>query len=201
MNLQFAFMVGMVAGWINRQQQAIIEYLMEERQVLIEQLGGKPRTFTDSQRMRLARKAKKLGRKALFEITPIVTTDTLLKWYRRLVAVKWTFRRERKRGRPRVDPEVEELVLRMLEENPSWGSDRIVGALANLGIYISDTTVDNIRKRHGVEPAPLRQSSWETFLKAHWEGLLAADFFTSEVLCVRGMVRFYTLFVIELSTR
>ncbi len=77
----------------------------------------------------------------------------------------------------------------------------MVGALANLGIYISDTTADNIRKRHGVEPAPLRKSSWKTFLKAHWDGLLAADFFTSEVLCLRGMVRFYTLFVIELSTR
>ncbi len=86
----------------------------------------------------------------------------------------------------------------MLEENPPWGSDRIVGALSNLGIRICDTTVDNIRKRNGLEPAPLRMTkiNWDTFLKAHWEGLLAADFFTTEVLCLRGMVRFYTLFVI-----
>ena len=100
-----------------------------------------------------------------------------------------------------MDPEVEQLVLKMLEENPLWGSDRIVGSLANLGIYISDTTVDNIRKQHGLKPAPLRKTSWKTFLKAHWEGLLAVDFFTSEVLCLGGMVRLYTLFVIDLSTR
>ena len=91
----------------------------------------------------------------------------------------------------------------MLEENPQWGSDRIVGALSNLGIRITDTTVDNIRKRNGLDPAPKRSTkiNWDTFLKAHWEVLLAADFFTTEVLCLRGMVRFYTLFVIELSTR
>ena len=91
----------------------------------------------------------------------------------------------------------------MLEENPQWGSDRVVGALSNLGIRITDTTVDNIRKRNGLDPAPMRSTkiNWDTFLKAHWEGLLAADFFTTEVLCLRGMVRFYTLFVIELSTR
>ena len=203
MNLPFHFMVHLVAGWVHRHQQAVIEYLTEERQILIEQLGGKPKAFNNSQRIRLARKAKKLGRRALFGISPIVTPDTLLRWYRNLVAAKWTFKSERKKGRPRIDRDVEQLVLRMLEENPQWGSDRIVGALSNLGIRICDTTVDNIRKRNGLEPAPLRKikTNWDTFLKAHWEGLLAADFFTTEVLCLRGMVRFYTLFVIELSSR
>jgi transposase InsO family protein len=73
----------------------------------------------------------------------------------------------------------------------------------NLGIRLSDTTIDNIRKRNGIEPGPTRQNrtNWDAFLKAHWNGLLAADFFTTEVLCMRGLVRFYTLFVIELSTR
>jgi transposase InsO family protein len=203
MNIPFHFMVNIVAGWVNRHQQAVIDYLSEERQILIEQLGGRPKAFNNSQRIRLARKAKKLGRRALFAISPIVTPDTLLRWYRNLVAAKWTFKSGRKKGRPRVDQEVEKLVLRMLQENPQWGSDRIVGALANLGIQITDTTVDNIRKRNGFEPAPLRKlkTNWDTFLKAHWEGLLAADFFTTEVLCLTGMVRFYTLFVIDLSTR
>ena len=203
MNLPFHFMVNLVAGWVNRHQQAVIEYLTEERLILIEQLGGKPKAFNNSQRIRLAQKAKKLGRRALFGISPIVTPDTLLRWYRDLVAEKWTFKSERKKGRPRIDHDVEQLVLRMLDENPPWGSDRVVGALSNLGIRITDTTVDNIRKRNGLDPAPKRSTkiNWDTFLKAHWEGLLAADFFTTEVLCVRGMVRFYILFVIELATR
>jgi transposase InsO family protein len=196
-------MLNLVAGWVNRHQQSIIDYLAEERQVLIEQLGGKPKGFTNSQRVRLARKANALGRRTLFEVSPIVTPDTLLKWYRKLVAKKWTFKSERKRGRPRIDLEVERLVLRMLQENPQWGSDRVVGALSNLGIRLTDTTIDNIRKRNGLEPAPLREhhGNWEVFLRAHWQGLLAADFFTTEVLCLRGIVRYYTLFVIDLSTR
>jgi putative transposase len=97
MNLQFHLMANLVAGWVNRHQQAVIEYLKEERQILIEQLGGKPKAFTNSQRIRLARKAKDLGRRALFGISPIVTPDTLLRWYRKLVAEKWSFKSERKR--------------------------------------------------------------------------------------------------------
>ncbi len=183
MNLPFHFMVHLVAGWVHRHQQAVIEYLTEERQILIEQLGGKPKAFNNSQRIRLARKARKLGRRALFGISPMVTPDTLLRWYRNLVAAKWTFKSEKKKGRPRIDRDVEQLVLKMLEENPQWGSDRIVGALSNLGIRICDSTVDDIRKRNGLEPAPLRKikTNWDTFLKAHWEGLLAADF--SQLKC------------------
>ena len=85
---------------------------------MIEQLGGKPKAFTNFQRIRLARKAKNLGRRTLYGISPIVTPDTLLRWYRKLVAAKWTFKSERKKGRPRIDRGVEQLVLRMLQENP-----------------------------------------------------------------------------------
>jgi len=203
MNLQFHLMANLVAGWLNRHQQVVIEYLIEERQILIEQLGGKPKAFTNTQRIRLARKAKDLGRRTLIGISPIVTPDTLLRWYRKLVAEKWTFKSERNNGRPKIDLDVEQLVLRMLQENPQWGSDRVVGALKNLGIRLTDTSIDNIRKRNGLEPAPLRilKANWDTFLKAHWQGLLAADFFTTEVLRLRGMVTYYTLIVIDLSTR
>jgi transposase InsO family protein len=91
----------------------------------------------------------------------------------------------------------------MLLGNPTWGSDRVVGALFNLGIRLSDTTVDNIRRRNGIEPSPTRKirTNWDAFLRTHWDGLVAADFFTTEVLCLRGLVRFYTLFVIVLSSR
>jgi len=90
-----------------------------------------------------------------------------------------------------------------MTENPSWGSDRIVGVLANLHYVISDSTVDNIRKRNGIAPVPDRSKSttWRHFLKAHWEGLIAAGFFTTEVLCWNGLMTFYTLFVIELPSR
>ncbi len=106
-------------------------------------------------------------------------------------------------GRPRVSREITELVLRMVSENPSWGYDRVQGALANLGHTVSSSTVANILKRHGIEPAPERgkQTSWRTFLKAHWDVMAATDFFTIEVWTPRGLVTYYVLFVIHLATR
>ena len=92
MNLWLHFMVNIVAGWVNRHQQAFIEYLTWERLILIEQLGGKPKAFNNFQRIRFAQKAKNLGRRALLGISPIATPDTLLRWYRNLVAAKWTFK-------------------------------------------------------------------------------------------------------------
>ena len=203
MNAQLQFFFLMVAGWVNRQQQAIIEYLQTENKVLLEQLGGKPKRFTDAQRMRLARKAKVVGRRRLKALSTIVTPDTLLRWFGVLVARKWTYAKKSGPGRPPIEPELEKLVLKLMTENPSWGSDRIVGALANLHYEISDSTVDNIRKRNGIPPAPERSknTTWRQFLKAHWEGLIAADFFTTEVLCWKGLITFYTLFVIELRSR
>ena len=96
-------------------------------------------------------------------------------------------------GRPSVNAELEKLVITLLQANPTWGSKRIVGALANLGFKVSDSTVDNIRHRNGLDPAPLLQADWVT--------LLAADFFTTEVLSWNGLVTYYTLFVIELRSR
>jgi transposase InsO family protein len=188
---------------MNRHQQAVIEFLQEENRVLLEQLGGKPRRFTDAQRVRLARKAQLVGRRRLGQITTLVTPDTLLRWFRALVAKKWTFARTNPVGRPPVDPELEKLVIKLITENPTWGSNRIVGALDNLGFKVSDSTVDNIRRRNGFDPAPVRgkNSTWHRFLQAHWESLIAADFFTTEVLAWNGLVTFYTLFVIDLRSR
>ena len=106
-------------------------------------------------------------------------------------------------GRPRTAQEITDLVLRMARENVSWGYDRIQGALANLGHIIAPNTVKNILKRHGIEPAPERgkRTSWKTFLKAHWDVMAATDFFTVEVWTPRGLVTYYVLFVIHLSTR
>jgi len=96
-----------------------------------------------------------------------------------------------------------DLILRFAKENPSWGYDRIQGALANVGYHISDTTVGNVLKDHGIEPAPdrRRQTTWATFLKSHWDVLAAIDFTTIEVWTKGGLVTFYLLFVMELKTR
>jgi putative transposase len=193
-----------LAGWINRHQQEVLEYLRAENQVLKEKLGKKRILLTDDQRRRLAIKGKVLGRKALQEIATIVSPDTILRWHRELVARKWDYSgRRRKMGRPPVSQEVTGLLLRMTRENPTWGYDRIQGALANLGHKISDSSVVNILKEHGIEPAPRRkrETTWKAFLKAHWDVLAAIDFTTIEVWTKGGLVTFYLLFVLELATR
>ena len=195
-------LVATLAGWINQHQQAVVEYLREENRVLKEQLSGQRLRLTDAQRRRLAAKGKAIGRRALEEVATLVTPDTILAWHRKLIALKWTFKRGRP-GRPSVMREITDLVVRMARENPRWGYSRIQGALANLGHRVARTTVANILKRHGIEPAPERgkRTSWTTFLKAHWTTLAAIDFFTVEVWGLRGLVTFYVLVVIELSSR
>ena len=193
-----------IAGWVNRHQQDVIEYLRTENQVLKERLGKKRILLTDDQRRRLAVKGKVLGRKALEEISTIVTPETLLRWHRELVARKWDYSQQRQKvGRPPVAKEIVELVLRMAKENPFWGYDRIQGAVANLGHKISDSTVANILRQHGIDPAPerKRQTTWHTFLKAHWDVLASVDFTTIEAWTRSGLVTYYLLFFMELATR
>ena len=198
-------LVLILANWLNRQQQAAVDYLLTENKVLRELQGKRRILLGDDQRRRLAIKGKLLGRKALQEIATIVTPDTILRWHRQLVAAKWNYsdRRAKKAGRPAVSEEITQLVLRMAQENPSCGYDRIQGALSNLGHEISDTTVGNILKSRGIEPAPdrKRQTTWKTFLKAHWDVLASIDFTTVEVWTPTGLVTSYLLFVMELATR
>ena len=129
-----------LAGWINRDQQDAIEYLLTENQVLRETLGKGRILLNDDQRRRLAVKGKVLGRKSLGKLAKIVRPDTLLRWHRELIARKLDHSDKRKSvGRPRIRQQIVDLALRMAQENPSWGYDRIQGALANLGFHISDT--------------------------------------------------------------
>ena len=107
--LQLEFLMLILTGWVNRRQQNVIEYLQEENRALREQLGGKRLLFTDRQRRRLAAKARAIGRKGLFEITTLVTPDTLFRWYRRLIAKKYDGSQNRKVGRPRTAARIEEL--------------------------------------------------------------------------------------------
>lgn len=199
--LQFA--LAAVAGWVNRSQQDVIEYLRIENQILREHLGGRRVRFTDAQRCRLAAAARRVGRKGLFGIAPIVTPDTLLRWYRRLIARKYDGSTGRKPGRPKTAAEIEQLVLTIARENPGWGYTRIRGALDNLGHVIGRNTIKAILLANGIEPSPERRKkpSWGTFLRSHWGAIAATDFFSVEVLTPRGLIRYLVLFVIDLKTR
>jgi len=193
-----------LASIASREQQQVIEYLRTENDVLKEKLGKKRVLLNDDQRRRLAVKGKVLGRKTLGEVATVVSPDTILRWHRQLVAAKWDYSHRRKQsGRARIPDEVRKLVLKFAKENPTWGYDRIQGALANIGHKISDTSVRNILKANGIEPAPDRQrkTSWKTFLKAHWDVLAAIDFTTIEVWTKGGLVTYYLLFVMDLKSR
>ena len=163
-------------------------------------MGGRKRRLTDGQRRRLAAKGKRLGRKLLNRVATIVTPDTILRWHRSLIAAKWTYA-QGKIGRRSVMNGIKKLIVRMARENPTSGYSRIQGALKDLGHRVGRSTVSRVLKIEGMKPAPDRPSSWRTFLKAHWGEVAAADFFTSEVWTQKGLVTYYTLFVIDLKTR
>ncbi|MBK8019825.1 MAG: helix-turn-helix domain-containing protein [Chloroflexi bacterium] len=129
----------------------------------------------------------------------LVRPETVLKWHRELVRRKWTFRRPDHGGRPRLDPDTEALILRIVRENPRMGYEKIQGELLKLGFVVDPTTVKNVLRRHRVLPAPQRgKSSWRTFLKHYRHQMLACDFFAVETL---RMQTFYVLFFIELGSR
>ncbi len=192
-----------LAGWMNREQSVVIEYMKEENGVLRELLGKKRLRLNNDQRRRLAAKGKTLGRKLLSTCCSIVTPDTILQWHRKLIAVKYDGSSKRRPGRPRVGDCIRNLAVLMARENRIWGYERIQGALANLGHLICKTTVRRVLKEHGIEPAPERskKSTWNEFSRNHWDSLAACDFFTVEVWTPFGLVRYAVFFVMELSTR
>ncbi len=198
-------LIAMIAGWINRYQQQVIAYLLEENRILHAKLGDRRIRFTDAERRRLAALAFALGRKRLKSLTTLATPDTLMRWDKQLVAQKFDGSQKRnKLGRPRVADEIEALILQMANDNPTWGYRRIQGALANLGHRVDKITVRNILRRHHVDPAPKRRQggmSWSQFLKMHWDVLAATAFFTIEVATWHGLVTYYVLVVMELNTR
>ena len=190
-------------GWVNRRQLEVIAYLQEENRILKERLGGQRLRFTHAERCRLARKAHALGYKLLHALETLVTPDTLMRWYRQLIARKWDFSDRRGAGRPRTRQALVDLILRLARENPSWGYTRLQGALANLHHEVGRGTIATILKEHGLEPAPGRgkRTPWSTFLKSHWHSLAATDFFSVEVCTLKGLVTHYVLFFIDIASR
>ncbi len=153
--IELQLLLATFAAWANRRQGRVIAYLIEENRVLKEQLesGGKRLRFTDDQRRRQAAKGRPLGLKALRQMATIVTPETILAWHRRLIAVKWTYP-QRRLGRPGVMREIRELVVRMAQENPSWGYARIQGALKHLDHRAARSAIAKVLKEHGSSPRP-----------------------------------------------
>ena len=201
--MEWARILAYITGTVDHELLLRNEYLAAENRILRGQLKGRLK-FSDAERAKLGEIGRRLGRKALGEVATAALPDTILAWYRRLVARKFDGSQKRRTpGRPRINREVEELIVRMAEENRSWGYDRIVGALANLGHEVSDQTVGNVLQRHGLPPAPERKhtTTWATFIRAHLAVLAGTDFFTAEVLTLRGLVTYYVLFFIHLESR
>jgi putative transposase len=192
----WARLLAYVTGLVNQELLLRNEYLAAENRILRVHLPARLR-LSDPERSTLAEIALK-------DVACVAKPDTILRWYRRLVAQKFDGSKFRSYpGRPRISREVTDLIVQMAKENSGWGYDRIVGALANLGHVVSDQTVGNILRRHGIAPAPKRSQSttWKDFIAAHMAVLAGIDFFTVEVLTWRGLATYYVLFFIHLESR
>lgn len=201
--MDWARILAYVTGTVDQGLLARNEYLAAENRILKAQLQGRLK-LSDAERATLGEIGHGLGRKVLAEVATVARPDTILAWYRKLVARKFDGTQARRGpGRPRLKREVEQLIVRMASENRDWGYDRIAGALANLGHVISDQTVGNVLQRHAVPPAPERNrtTTWPVFIRTHLALLAGTDFFTAEVLTLRGLVTYYVLFFIHLESR
>ena len=201
--MDWPHLLAYITGRVDQELLLRNEYLAAENCILRAKIKGRLQ-LSDGEKSTLAEIARRLGRKALAEVAVVARPDTILRWFCKLVAHKFDGSGYRQTvGRPRVDPVIENLIVRMARENPTWGYDRIVGALTNLGHTVSDQTVGNILKRHGIAPAPRRKHTtrWRDFIRAHMDVLAGTDFFTVEVLTLKGLMTYYVLFFIQLETR
>jgi len=192
----WARMLAYITGTVDQELLLRNEYLAAENRILRAQIKGRL-LLSAAEKATLAEIAHRLGRKSLAGLTAVAKPDTLLSWYRKLIASKFDRSSCRKSpGRPRTAEEIERLVVQMAKENPDWGYDRIAGAMDNLGYRLSDQTIGNILRRHDIPPTPKRKqtTSWKDFIRAHMAVMAATDFFTVEVLTLKGLLTYYVLF-------
>jgi putative transposase len=202
-NVQVARLLAYVTGMVNQQLLLQNEYLIAENRILRSHLPLRV-PLSNAQRATLAEIGKRVGRRALEQVASVAKPETILAWYRKLIARKFDGSKHRNYpGRPAVCRELAELIVRMARENSGWGYDRIAGALMNLGHSVSDQTVGNVVRRFGIAPAPKRrlQTTWADFIRSHMSVLAGIDFFTVEVLTWRGLATYYVLFFLHLETR
>jgi putative transposase len=199
-------MITCIAYCVDKELYKAIDYLREQVRVLVEhqEKQNKRIVLTNSQRMRIAAKAKRLSRKMLEQCTELFTADTVMRWYQKLIAEKYdgSFNR-RKVCRPQITPEVVALVIKFKDENPRWDYQKITDQIEYLGYKISKTSVKNILIENGFNPEPdlTVRSTWHEFLSSHWDVMAACDFFTIELLIGRKLIRCTVFFVIEFSSR
>jgi transposase InsO family protein len=201
--MDWKHLLAYITGTVDQELLLRNEYLVTENRMLRHQITGRVR-LTDAERKTLAEFGHKLGKQALAEVATIVKPATILGWHRTLVAQKFDGSQQRQSpSRPKIAKELEALIVRIAQENRSWGYDRIVGALANLGLTVSAQTVSNVLKCHGLPPAPERKTTttWKEFIRTHMDVLVATDFFTAEVWTLGGLVTYDVLFFIHLGSR
>jgi hypothetical protein len=186
--------VGCIAYCVDKELYKAIDYLREQVRVLVEhqEKQNKRIILTNSQRMRIAAKAKRLSRKMLEQCTELFTADTVMRWYHKLIAEKYDGSGNRgKVGRPQITLEIVNLVIKFKDENPRWGYQKIRDQIEYLGYTISQSSVKNILIENGYDPEPdlTVRSTWHEFLRSHWDVMTACDFFTIELLAGRKLTQ------------
>ncbi len=184
-----------------------LEILILRHQLdILERKRTHPIKVSNAEKLTLAvltNKLKTMGNRSasqLRNVLRIFQPETVFKWHRELVRRKWTQEHPNKGGRPRIDKELEALIVRLAKENPRWGYGKIEGELIKLGIKLSQTTIRNVLNRNGIVPAPVRFGSigWRQLMK-HYKGqIIACDFFTVETFWLKTL---YVFFFIELGSR
>ena len=195
-----------LAYCIDKELYRAIDYLREQVRVLVEHQEKRDKRIrlSNSQRMRVAAKAKRLSRRMLEQCTELFTPDTIMRWFRELVAQKYDGSEKRTSpGRPQIGQDIVNLVIQFKKENPRWGYKKIRDQIVYLGYDISKSSVKNILIENGYDPEPdlTVRSTWHEFIRSHWDVLAACDFFTIELLVGRKLIRCTVFFVMELCTR
>ncbi len=198
----------MLAGWMNRKQQLVIDYLLEENKVLREQLdihaNGKRLRYTAKQRRRLSDAGRKLGRQLLMQFATLVTPETIYAWHRKFVAMKYAPKNRDLSAAKERRAKRDALIIKIASENAGWGYGRIQGMMQHLGYHkISTSTIGEVLREAGIQPSPTRGRgvSWKEFVRIHAEQIAATDFFFVPVWTLKGLAMFRVHFVIDVFTR
>ena len=163
---QVARLLAYVTGLVNQELVLQVEYLAAENRILRARVPARLR-LSNEERSTLAEIGKRLGRKGLAKVAQVAKPETILGWFRKLVAQKFDGSKHRScPGRPRIAAEVEALIVQMARENSGWGYDRIAGALANVGHEISESVFEKLTGVSGPQINDFTDTgAWQTFIR------------------------------------